>query len=302
MEWLRAYWWWTTSGQAWRFAVGIGGPFLLVAVIFVALALPGSDGEDIAQTLAQTTSTPFTAAGPDPEPTTTLEPTAPTATLEPPTFYTVQPGDSLSFICDDMVPDMASSECVSQIVQLNTLVSAGEIAIGQELALPGGSTADTLPTETTPKSASSRFENGFHLTMPCLENCILQDFVFPGQGWRWVLVDQPASSPILYSGESAYYVQISPTGVGFSLMMIYDEAGYVVIYAVPHGAPLYTQGPARITRGQTIATASERVSILDNASYAISLKEFSERAVGGPELIQASETLYTDLFASDFSP
>ncbi len=51
--------------------------------------------------------------------------------------YTVESGDTLSTICAQVKPaSMSVSDCVDQIVLLNGLSSADDIAVGQELITP----------------------------------------------------------------------------------------------------------------------------------------------------------------------
>jgi micrococcal nuclease len=64
---------------------------------------------------------------------------APSPTVEPtpsPLVYTVQPGDSLTAICRAQAPSIPEDSCVAQIVQMNGLANASQIAVGQELLLP----------------------------------------------------------------------------------------------------------------------------------------------------------------------
>lgn len=58
-----------------------------------------------------------------------------------PGAYTVKAGDSLGAICTAQVPAMSTAECVAAVVELNGLSGPDQIAVGQVLVLPGGSTA-----------------------------------------------------------------------------------------------------------------------------------------------------------------
>jgi micrococcal nuclease len=114
-----------------------GVAFLLAAVV---LAACGGDGNDEPEgPVARVTIQPDGTA---PSSTQTTGPAAAAAvspTSEPtpaPLVYVVQPGDTLSAICRTQVPATAEDSCVAQIVEMNGLANAGQIAAGQELLLP----------------------------------------------------------------------------------------------------------------------------------------------------------------------
>ena len=62
-----------------------------------------------------------------------------TPTAAPATTYTVRAGDSLSTICASLLPAMDVPSCVAAVVELNRLGGPDQIAAGQALTLPSGS-------------------------------------------------------------------------------------------------------------------------------------------------------------------
>jgi micrococcal nuclease len=119
-------------------------PLTLLALIAVAC---GGDSEDdpgpiarFTQVAASNNDTPAASS-----PTQQTAPTAPAATPTPvptpaPRTYIVQAGDTLTSICTNEVPEMEPDACVPETVDLNDLANASQIAVGQELLLPGGAT------------------------------------------------------------------------------------------------------------------------------------------------------------------
>jgi LysM repeat protein len=120
-------------------------PLWIVAVLLGAYLVFGRGGGDdgpavvfsateVVPTFTPTVSTPTAIVPPtaavEPSPTT---PSEPTATPEPAT-YTVQAGDTLTLICNAERPNVP--DCVEQVVTLNALAGADQIAVGQELQLP----------------------------------------------------------------------------------------------------------------------------------------------------------------------
>ena len=107
----------------------------------VILAVACQNGPEDASPTATLATTGEQAVG-----TATGVPGAPAFTPVPaPVLYTVQSGDSISVICQEMLPLLQLRECVSEIVRINELASANEIAVGQELILPGTSPDAAAP-------------------------------------------------------------------------------------------------------------------------------------------------------------
>lgn len=178
-------------------------------------------------------------------------------------------------------------------------------------------TATGTPTEIsrygTPEATpiQTRFENGFWLSSPYSETCMecnIDNFTTP-KGSKWVIIKQPPESKIPYSGEKGYYVAISPTNADYVYMTIFDRSGYALEYIVSnegvpiHGAALFGQGSVspEIKRGDPIAVSKGNISVL-NANYAVSLKWFPEKVVGGSELQRAAQTPYEPIEKNDFMP
>jgi LysM repeat protein len=121
-------------------------PLWFVAIALSAYLLFGRGGGDdsgpdivFATTQVVPTFTSTVAAPTAIVPTVAVQP-SPTATNEPPTptpepaTYTVQAGDTLTLICNAQRPNVP--DCVEQIVTLNNLAGANQIAVGQDLQLP----------------------------------------------------------------------------------------------------------------------------------------------------------------------
>lgn len=135
MNLLRSYWSWMLEGSKWRLAAGIGGPVFVLLLIIAAVAPGSEDPGDAGESIAQPATSVPVPPGQDPTPTSTAETN--TATPEPVVeTHTVQRGDSLSQICENLVPDLASPICVAEIVRLNLLASASQIDVGQVLLIP----------------------------------------------------------------------------------------------------------------------------------------------------------------------
>jgi LysM repeat protein len=144
------------------------------------------------------TSTPTQLSSQDTEavPTATQEPPAstlepPTATPEPePTLHVVEAGDSLSAICALLVPELSGEECISQTVLLNDLADAGQIAVGQVLTLPGGTSATTDgldAAQATPSTQAS--DSGEGVTIAALTSPIS-----PGQSATLSVKSSPGAN------------------------------------------------------------------------------------------------------------
>jgi LysM repeat protein len=171
---INRYFAWMASGPRWRFAVGIGGP-ILVLVIFYQLVNGGDKPLEVvtvspttaagqAVVIEQASTTPSTSTT---RPATSTTPvtavataqtprasTTPQATIAPGGTYTVKSGDTLGAICSANVPSMSINACVDAIVQLNGLTSAASLQIDQHLTLPGG-TPGTPPARTPTVAATA---------------------------------------------------------------------------------------------------------------------------------------------------
>ena len=123
---------------------GAAGVALVFIIILIFATCGGSDDafvvvtpDDIASATPGGDTTPSGGA--------TLEPTEPAA----PRIYVVTAGDSVSRICEAVLPSLPLDDCIDAIVQLNGLASAAQINIDQELILPGDGPLPTPePTAT----------------------------------------------------------------------------------------------------------------------------------------------------------
>ncbi len=172
--WLTSYWQWAIGGSRWRLAAALGGPVFILLIVLAAIFEedPEEDALGVvaspAATLAAAASSPATSvdsatrtASPTPE-TQAGDPPGPTATQKPtpePSTYTVQAGDSLNAICSQQLPNIPLEECVSEIVALNGLANAGQLALEQELLLPSdgalGQQATATATQTSVTAAEA---------------------------------------------------------------------------------------------------------------------------------------------------
>ena len=149
---LSSYWDWATGAGVWRLAGATLGPVLILVVVLV-LFFGGGGNEDGSSVALEPTATSSSAVI---RPTLDIAPTAapPTSTPTPePRQYTVQPGDSITAICFEQVTNLAPDQCEAQVVELNDLTDASQIAVDQVLVLPadaessaGASTPSPTPT------------------------------------------------------------------------------------------------------------------------------------------------------------
>ena len=117
----------------------LGVPVLAIA--FVA-AWQLSKGEEAPPAISMVvtvieTATPTVEAPLPTVPPTPAEELSPTPEPSPEARpYTVQAGEGLAAICQRELPTMVPSECVAQIVELSSLPSADQLAVGQVILLP----------------------------------------------------------------------------------------------------------------------------------------------------------------------
>ena len=150
-SWLTDYWAWATSGSSARLAAATGGPVLLLLLILAYLFLRGGDDSLPGSNPSATVATGATATQAPAGVLATATATVVPAQRE----YTVQSGDSLLAICFDLVENIEPDECVSEIVRINSLVNAGQIAVDQVLILPSAATPSTPPSTESGDTGSN---------------------------------------------------------------------------------------------------------------------------------------------------
>ncbi len=124
--------------------VGAAGVALVFIIILLFATCGGGDEPFAVVTPDDGSGSTITPGDSTQAPGATLEPTEPTG----PRIYVVTAGDSVSRICEVLLPNLALDACIEAIVRLNDLASAAQINIDQELILPG---EGALPTpEPTP--------------------------------------------------------------------------------------------------------------------------------------------------------
>lgn len=167
---------WMASGPVWRWAVGIGGPILVVVLIYqLVFSGGGSDSPSVASAsptaiVSETSNVQqASASGTAPAASTTgaartTTPGSAATTLTPGTTgtaaaagssYVVKSGDTLGAVCSAVAPSMSSNACVAAIVQLNKLTDAGQLQVGQQLILPVGTPGVVLTAAPTSTPAAS---------------------------------------------------------------------------------------------------------------------------------------------------
>ncbi len=169
----------------------------------------------------------------------------------------------------------------------------------------GGGGASPAPTPVTPRPTASlltfpRTFGSLALSWPCSADCDADEAgnVTTNEG-HYVRFRQAAGTPILYSGEEAFFVTFSFSAT-FDVLWIFDRAGYAIRYYVPRGAATVKAGTASVTRGAPVATAGERIDLI-GASYAVDLrKAVLDPRSGRPDMARTLDSPIIDLHVSDF--
>ena len=125
--------------QAMPLIVGAAGVALVFIIIFIFATCGGSDEPFAVVTPDDGSAGTTTPGDSTPAPGATLEPTDPAG----PRIYVVTAGDSVSRICEVLLPSLPLDACIDEVVRLNDLADAAQINIDQELILPG---SGPLPT------------------------------------------------------------------------------------------------------------------------------------------------------------